>query len=780
MTSPGQANRQPAGDLELWAGIEGTVNRVGDRFFDQMERSGHLHRVDDVDRIAALGVRTVRYPFLWEHADPQGEAIRTGQGWCWDFADERAARLQACGLRPIAGLLHHGSGPPGTSLLDDAFPSLFARYAAAFAQRFPWIDDYTPINEPLTTARFSGLYGLWFPHRRDDVSYLRALTNQVEGTRLALQAIRQVNPSARLVQTEDLGHTTCSEGLEDQAAFQNEHRWLTFDLLCGRVTPTHALYRWLVDVGHIPVATLARFAAEPCAPEVVGLNHYLTSDRFLDLDLSRHPSDTWGGNGRVRYADVETVTVAPVRGHQAVLREAWERYRRPTALTEVHLGCEREEQLRWLHEAWGAAQQARAEGVDVVGVTVWALLGSFDWDSLVTRQDGHYEPGAFDVRGPRPRPTALAHMTRELAVAGYSDHPVLANTGWWRRRFVVDHPRPDVGARPILITGKHGTLGAALAQACVRRGLEHRLVSRAELDITSRSDVERALEDLSPWAVVNAAGYVRVDDAEGEPERCFADNTHGAALLAAGCADRGLPFLMFSSDLVFDGAQRQPYLEEHQPAPLSIYGRSKALAEERVRKRCPRALIVRTSAFFGAHRAESFVSLVLRSLRAGRSFRAAADLTVSPTYVPALVHACLDLLIDGEEGIWHLANDGAVTWAEFARQVARLTDNDDGLIEPCASAELGLRASRPRYSVLGSSRHCLMPALESSLTAWLSTQALRALSEAAVGPEPGAEFCALKSGGQVRGPSLGCNELLNDGPGLQPSARQRRRGMAVL
>ena len=708
--------------LELWVGVEGTLNRVGDGTFDQLARAGHLHRVDDVERIASLGARTVRYPFLWEYADPDGAASIGKAPWRWDFADERAARLRSAGLVPVAGLLHHGSGPLGTSLVDDAFPQRFARYARAFAERFPWISDYTPINEPMTTARFSAWYGLWFPHAKDDVSYVTALLNQIEATTLAMQEIRRINPRARLVQTEDYGHTTCAPGLEDQAAFHNLHRWLTFDLLCGRVTPEHGLYDWLVHQGKASEAALAFFADNPCPPDVVGLNHYVTSDRFLDLDLARHPPSSWGGNGRQRYADVETITVAPLRGHRAMLLDAWERYRLPTAITEAHLGCEREEQLRWLNEAWRGALDARDGGADVVAVTVWAVLGSFDWDSLVTEQRGHYEPGAFDVRGPTPRSTAIAHMTRQLASRGSCDHPALQTPGWWRRRFAgattTTTTTTTTTPAPILIAGANGTLGQALAKACAHRGLEHRLLSRRELDITSAADIERVLTEMTPWALINAAGYVRVDEAEAEPERCFAANTVGATLLAEACAHRGLRYVMFSSDLVFDGARHRPYLEDHAPAPLSVYGASKALAERQVLERHPSPLIVRSSAFFGPGDRHNFAAAVLRALRERRAFAAADDVTVSPTYVPALVHACLDLLIDEERGIWHVANDGAVTWAEFARQVAVLTHHDVGLIQACGSQELGLRASRPRYSVLGSSRHHLMPGLESSLAAW--------------------------------------------------------------
>jgi dTDP-4-dehydrorhamnose reductase len=122
----------------------------------------------------------------------------------------------------------------------------------------------------------------------------------------------------------------------------------------------------------------------------VGLNYYVTSDRVLDHRLDRYPPSRHGGNGALRYADVEAVRTRRrgLVGHRAHLFEAWWRYRLPVALTEVHLACTREEQARWLAEAWEGARTARADGADVVAVTPWALLGSYDWDSLVTAPRG--------------------------------------------------------------------------------------------------------------------------------------------------------------------------------------------------------------------------------------------------------------------------------------------------------------------------------------------------------------------------------------------------------
>ena len=214
--------------LELWGGVECTVNRVGDRFFNQLERSGHWYRESDLDRFAELGLRTLRFPLLWETLAAEGlDQID------WSWSDRRMARVRELGIRPIVGLLHHGSGPIGTSLLDPAFPQKFARYAAAVSQRYPWVDAYTPVNEPLTTARFSALYGHWYPHAADAASFARALLTQCRAIVLGMRAIRAVRPDARLIQTEDFGKTFSTPPLLYQADFENERRWSTLGSFVG-------------------------------------------------------------------------------------------------------------------------------------------------------------------------------------------------------------------------------------------------------------------------------------------------------------------------------------------------------------------------------------------------------------------------------------------------------------------------------------------------------------------------------------------------------------------
>jgi len=433
--------------LELWGGHECTVNRVGDVWRDQTVLSGHETRIADLDAFSGLGLKALRYPVLWER-------IETEPGvFDWRWTDERMARIRDLGLRPIAGLVHHGSGPRWTDLLDPAFAGGLEAFARRAAERYPWVADWTPVNEPLTTARFSALYGHWHPHRRDERDFWRALLNQIEATRLAMKAIRETIPGARLVQTEDFGRTWSTAACADQAAYENQRRLMTWDLLTGRVTPDHPLRARLDGLGLW--GRLDALAADPCPPDLIGLNHYVTSDRFLDDRLERYPERTHGGNGRIDYADVEAVRVlhSQPSGWTRSLEELWDRYRIPLAITECHLGCSVDEQQRWLASAWSAAVAARGAGVPVEAVTVWALLGSHDWNSLLTREDGHYETGAFDVsRGGPPRPTALARTIRRLARDGVLPGPDLG-AGWWEADARFEYPpcHPDDEGPPLCI-----------------------------------------------------------------------------------------------------------------------------------------------------------------------------------------------------------------------------------------------------------------------------------------------------------------------------------------
>jgi dTDP-4-dehydrorhamnose reductase len=439
MTRAGTSGSKPTRNqrLELWGGLECTVNRVGDRWSDQNLFNGHGERgILDLERFESLEIPRMRYPVLWEHIAPDSPSDMDFSG-----ADGRMEYLRESRLDPIVGLLHHGSGPQYTSLVDPAFPEEFARFAGHVARRYPWVRYYTPINEPLTTARFSGLYGVWYPHGRDDVTFSRALYSEVQATVLAMRAIREINPDAQLVQTDDLGRATGTRVTAEQVAFENERRWLGFDLLMGRVDKEHPLYRYLVDKGGITENELAWLTDNPCPPDIVGINHYPLSNRFLDHEMHWYPhgvrvaSTDWCS---VDYADVPAVESGRAESPSVedVLRDVWERYpTTPFAVTEVHINGDSDTQLQWLWEVWTAARRLHREGALVEAVTVWGLLGNYDWNTLCTTPVGEpvlYEPGVFDVSDGTPRPTELATMVRAIARNGSYDHPALMRHGYWR------------------------------------------------------------------------------------------------------------------------------------------------------------------------------------------------------------------------------------------------------------------------------------------------------------------------------------------------------------
>ena len=713
--------------LELWGGPECTVNRIADRFGDQLAMTGHDARDGDLDLLADLGIAAIRYPLLWERVSPQDPAVRD-----WTWSDGRLAGLRERGIAVVAGLVHHGSGPAYTSLVADDFAAGVAAHAAAAAARYPWIRDWTPVNEPCTTARFSCLYGHWYPHAQDEPSFWLALLNQIDATRLAMRAIRAVRPDARLIQTDDLGRTYATVGTREQAAFDNVRRWMGWDLLTGRVTPRHPFWERLR--GHGFADRLHAIADDPCPPDIIGVNHYLTSDRFLDHRLRAYPQDLVGGSERQRFVDTEAVRVLdpPPPGLAGVLREAWDRYGIPLAITEAHNGSTREEQMRWTFEAWRTAEQLRDDGVDVRAVTTWALFGSSGWNTLLTAP-GLYEPGPYDVSSGIPRATALVPLLKALAAGRKPDHPVLQGEGWWRRDIRLHHPpiarpapmrehlrttpaAPNCTTSPsLLITGATGTLGQALAAACHHRHIAHVLTSRAELDLASDIGIATALDRHAPWAVINAAGWVRVDDAEDALDACMEANAAGATRLAAACAARGIATVYFSSDLVFDGTADRLYVESDAPAPLSAYGRSKADAEAAIAALPGTHLIVRTAAFFSPFDPHNFAVHAADVLAAGNRFAAADDQIVSPTYVPDLCNAALDLVIDRASGIWHLTNGEGLSWADFARRLATALSLDPSRIDARRGTELGWRARRPAAVPLATTRGSFLPTLDHAI-----------------------------------------------------------------
>jgi dTDP-4-dehydrorhamnose reductase len=181
-------------------------------------------------------------------------------------------------------------------------------------------------------------------------------------------------------------------------------------------------------------------------------------------------------------------------------------------------------------------------------------------------------------------------------------------------------------------------------------------------------------------------------------------------ILAAACSLRGIHCTGFSSDLVFDGLAGRPYVERDLPRPLCAYGRSKLEAERTLAAHG--GLSIRTAAFFSPFDEHNFAVAVVRALTSGARFSAASDHAVSPTYVPHLADAVLDLVIDGERGTFHLTSGETVSWAAFARRLAEACSLDQKLIDGVPGHQLGWTAPRPAVAALASERRNALPALD--------------------------------------------------------------------
>jgi dTDP-4-dehydrorhamnose reductase len=251
--------------------------------------------------------------------------------------------------------------------------------------------------------------------------------------------------------------------------------------------------------------------------------------------------------------------------------------------------------------------------------------------------------------------------------------------------------------RRILVTGASGQLGTELLPRIATLGVTI-APGHQELDLTSDNAVSQIVA-LRPTHVLHAAAATDVERCEVEPAWGQLVNAEGTRRVAEACRDVGAWLLYVSTDYVFDGSKRSPYVESDPPTPLNAYGRSKLAGEEHVRVLAPRWVIVRTAWLYG-HVGHNFVVAILRKLQAGELLKVVTDQVGSPTYAADLAEGIAQLVAHGAEGIFHLTNSGVCSWFEFAQTIAREVGADPARVHPITSAELNLRASRPSYSVL--------------------------------------------------------------------------------
>jgi dTDP-4-dehydrorhamnose reductase len=286
------------------------------------------------------------------------------------------------------------------------------------------VKRWTPINEPLTTARFSTLYAAWYPNRFfDDAAFGRAIVNEARACALAMECIRDVVPDATFLLTEDLqSFTAADERVEAYVAHKRERMYLSCELLQGRIVDGHPMHEYLTERSGIEPAELARLARRPQPPDVMGWNYYPNSERWLE-------SDGAGGHRNLGVVDLAPDRMAML----PLLQRAYDRLGVPFALSEVHvLGNERE-RARWMLHRYDDALAARDAGVPLVAFGAWAAFGMVDWVSLLCRNDAVCEDGIYTCAGPGapPEPTLVAHVVAELAAGRVPVAP--AELAWWER-----------------------------------------------------------------------------------------------------------------------------------------------------------------------------------------------------------------------------------------------------------------------------------------------------------------------------------------------------------
>src|SRR4051794_11420561 len=261
--------------------------------------------------------------------------------------------------------------------------------------------------------------------------------------------------------------------------------------------------------------------------------------------------------------------------------------------------------------------------------------------------------------------------------------------------------------RRAAVFGAAGQLGVELVRELKTRGCDVLAWRRAEVDITDRAAVESALTHFDAEVVFNAAAYNQVDVAEKEPQAAFLVNALAVRNLALACRQVDANLVHFSTDYVFDGTARHPYVEDDPTHPLGAYAVSKLAGELYAQAYLDRALVVRTSGVFGpgglTTARGNFVELMLRLAGGGKPIRVVEDHVASPTFAPLLASRTIDLVERDQAGVFHIGGGTPTSWFQFAQSIFAAAK-----LEPMLMAtnerEYRTAARRPRYSALSNGK----------------------------------------------------------------------------
>jgi beta-glucosidase len=400
-------------------GIECSAPRIAGGYRqDELRKTGHWDGVEeDLALVASFGITTLRYgiPFHIVAADPDR------LDWAW--TDRAMAALQANGIEPIADLLHFGVPDDLDGFIDPRLPARFEAFAAAFAERYPWVRAYTPVNEPLVSATFSARLGWWNERRTDYRSFAQAIDRVSACAVLAMAAIRSRRPDAIFLQSDACeGYLPMAVAALPEAEFRNELRFVTFELTYGR-RPAAVIVDWLAANG-IGEDRLAWFAEHGSSDGcIVGHDYYVGNEWQIEAD------------GSISQA-------VQRQGYAALAREYHERLGLPFMLSETNwdgTGAE-----AWLAEVWNGAMQLRLEGLPIRGFCWYGFVDHVDWDSILREDAGRANAcGLVDLDrhahpvGEAYRALAIAAQAGELHAipaldevpAHHSASPVVAPLG---------------------------------------------------------------------------------------------------------------------------------------------------------------------------------------------------------------------------------------------------------------------------------------------------------------------------------------------------------------
>jgi dTDP-4-dehydrorhamnose reductase len=266
----------------------------------------------------------------------------------------------------------------------------------------------------------------------------------------------------------------------------------------------------------------------------------------------------------------------------------------------------------------------------------------------------------------------------------------------------------------MLVMGHKGMLGSDLMEVL---GRDHEVngVDIGEFDITSAKDCIRVVEEFKPDVIVNAAAYTDVDGCETNRDACFAVNAEGVRNIASACKGSNAKIVHYSTDYVFDGTKREPYVEDDPCRPINTYGESKRKGEQVLIETMENHVLIRTAWLYG-RQGKNFVKAILAKAKEDGKLRVVDDQVGSPTFSFDLAQATKLLVELDCRGIYHVTNRGVCSWYQFAQRILEYAQVSGVTVEPIRSDELNRKAKRPAYSVLSNRK--FMEATHKAMRPW--------------------------------------------------------------